>query len=66
MHPDTPYLSPRLFQRANTRLKRSLSTRERRRLAVLKLVLFAEASAASGWEDVHYLAGYGLIRACPN
>ena len=61
-----PY--PRLFTHANARLQRTLSTEARLDLAVLTFVItwLDEEKAYAAWEDVLYLANYGLITTCPN
>lgn len=61
-----PY--PRLFRRANVRLQRGLSPEARLDLMIQAQVILwlAETGHADAWEDLLYLANYGLITACPN
>lgn len=61
-----PY--PRLFRRANARLQRGLSHDARLDVLIQTRVILrlAEAGHNEPWEDILYLANYGLITTCPN
>lgn len=61
-----PY--PRLFTRANARLQQGLSLEAKHDVAFLACYVRLADTADQYWcwEDVLYLAHYGLVTTCPN